>query len=107
MRRFDDHFFMTPPSQFIFDHFPEDAQWQLLDKPVSKQEFENLVFLEAEFFNLGLKLGQRNGTISADKQINVSIYAPEDVLMMAKLEYADGAAAGGWPHILPERWRAV
>ena len=62
--------------------------------PFHKQEFENLVFLEAEFFNLGLKLGQRNGTISADKQINVSIFAPEDVLMMAGLEYADGAAAG-------------
>ncbi len=94
VRKFDDHFFMTPPSQFIYSHFPEDAQWQLLDQPVSKQEFENWVFLEAEFFNLGLKVVQRNGTISADKQINVSIYAPEDVLMMAKLEYVDGAAAG-------------
>ncbi|MEI6104741.1 MAG: transglutaminase domain-containing protein [Methanothrix sp.] len=95
VRRFDDHLFMTPPNQFIFDHFPEDAQWQLLDKPVSKREFENWVFLKAEFFNLGLKLGQKNGTISADKQINVSIYAPEDVLMMAKLEYADHRMAGG------------
>jgi len=94
VRRFNDHFFMTPPSQFIYSHLPEDAQWQLLDKPVSKQEFENLVFLEAEFFNLGLKLGQRNGTISADKQINVSIFVPKDVMLMAKLEYADGAAAG-------------
>jgi len=94
VRRFDDHFFMTPPSQFIYSHFPEDAPWQLLDKPVSKQEFENWVFLEAEFFNLGLKVVQRNGTISASKQINVSIKAPEDVLLMAKLEYADGAAAG-------------
>jgi len=94
VRKFDDHFFMTPPSQFIYDHFPEDAQWQFLDKPVSKQEFENLVFLEAEFFNLGLKLGHRNGTINAEKQVNVSIYAPQDVLMMVGLEYADGAAAG-------------
>jgi hypothetical protein len=94
VRKFDDHFFMTPPSQFIYGHFPEDAQWQLLDKPVSKQEFENLVYLEADFFNLGLKLaGHRNGTISADKQINVSIYAPEDVLIMAGLEYADSGAS--------------
>ena len=94
VRRFDDHFFMTPPSQFIFDHFPEVAPWQLLDEPVSKQEFEQLVYLEAEFFNLGLEPGQRNGTLSADEEINVSIYAPEDVLMMAGLEYADGAATG-------------
>ncbi|MCX6678067.1 MAG: hypothetical protein NTU95_09005 [Methanothrix sp.] len=94
VRRFDDHYFMAPPSQFIYDHFPEEARWQLLDEPVSKEEFERLVYLEPEFFNLGLKLGQRNGTIGADKQINVSIKAPADVLMMAELEHADGAAAG-------------
>ena len=92
VRKFDDHFFMTPPSQFIYDHFPLDTQWQLVDEPVSKQEFENLVYLESDFFNLGLKLGQKNGTIIADKQINVSIYAPEDMLMMAGLEYADRGA---------------
>ncbi|NTV27719.1 MAG: hypothetical protein HGA93_03440 [Methanothrix sp.] len=89
VRRFDDHYFMTPPSQFIYDHYPEDASWQLLDEPVSKQEYEDLVYVEPEFFSLELKLGQKNGTIGADKQAIVSIYAPEDVLMMAKLEYAD------------------
>ncbi len=94
VRRFDDHYFLTPPSQFIYSHFPEDARWQLLDKPVSKQEFENLVYLEPDFFNLGLKVTQRNGTINADKQINVTIYAPEDVLMMTGLEYAKSEAAG-------------
>ncbi|MDD4162943.1 MAG: hypothetical protein PHW87_10760, partial [Methanothrix sp.] len=61
----------------------------------TKSEFENLVYLESDFFNLGLKLGQRNGTISADKQVNLSIKAPQDVLMMAGLEYADGGAAAG------------
>ncbi len=94
VRKFDDHYFMTPPSQFIFSHFPEKEQWQLLDAPLSKEEFHNLVYLEADFFNLGLKLGQRNGTINADKQLNLSIFAPQDVLMMAKLEYVDRAAAG-------------
>jgi hypothetical protein len=93
VRKFDDHYFMTPPSQFIFSHFPDEARWQLLDEPLSKEEFQNLVYLESDFFNLGLMLGQRNGTISVDKQINVSIFAPQDVLMMAKLEYADGASA--------------
>ncbi|MFA6372069.1 MAG: transglutaminase domain-containing protein [Methanothrix sp.] len=94
VRLFDDHFFMTKPSQFIFNHFPEDARWQLLDEPISKEEFENLVYLESDFFNLGLKLDQRNGTIVADKQVNVSVFAPKDVLMMADLEYADHGASG-------------
>ncbi|HUS75390.1 MAG TPA: transglutaminase domain-containing protein [Methanothrix sp.] len=93
VREFDDHFFMTPPFQFIYDHFPEEEQWQLLEEPVTKQEFENLVNLESDFFNLGLKLGQKNGTISAKKQVNVSIYAPQDVVMMAGLEYADRGAS--------------
>jgi hypothetical protein len=95
VRKFDDHFFMTPPSQFIFNHFPEDARWQLLNEPISKEEYENLVYLESDFFNLGLKPDQRNGTIAADKQVNVSVFAPEDVLMMADLEYADSATPGG------------
>jgi hypothetical protein len=96
VRLFDDHYFMTPPSQFIFDHFPEEGRWQLLDRPYSKQEFENLVFLEADFFNLGLEPCQRNGTVSADGQINVSIKAPLDVLVMAGLEHADGGALDGY-----------
>jgi hypothetical protein len=95
VRRFDDHFFMTPPSQFIYDHFPDDTRWQLLDRPVSKPEYENLVYLEPDFFRLDLKPFQKNGTISADNQINISIFAPQDVLMMAKLEYADRKAEGG------------
>ena len=65
-----------------------------LISPSHKEQFENLVYLESDFFNLDLKLGQRNETIGADKQINVSIYAPEDVLMMAGLEYADRAVGG-------------
>jgi hypothetical protein len=94
VRWFDDHFFMTPPSQFIYDHFPEDTRWQLLDRPVSKQEYENLVYLEPDFFRLDLKPVQKNGTISADKQINISIFAPQDVLMTAGLEYAKPGAGG-------------
>ncbi|OPY50027.1 MAG: Transglutaminase-like superfamily protein [Methanosaeta sp. PtaU1.Bin112] len=97
VRKFDDHYFMTPPCQFIFSHFPDDCCWQLLDQPLTKGEYENLVYLEADFFNLGLMLGERNGTIIADKQINLSIFAPQDVLMMAKLEHAGtGEALDGY-----------
>ncbi|MFZ2471992.1 MAG: transglutaminase domain-containing protein [Methanothrix sp.] len=95
VRRFDEHYFMTQPSQFIFNHFPEDARWQLLDETISKEEYENLVYLESDFFNLGLNLVQGNGTIAADKQVNVSVFAPEDVLMMAGLEYAESATPVG------------
>ena len=97
VRKFDDHYFMTPPSQFIFSHFPEDFRWQLLNQPLTRGEYENLVYLEADFFNLGLMLGERNGTIIVDTQINLSIFAPQDVLIMAKLEHAGtGEALDGY-----------
>jgi hypothetical protein len=94
VRWFDDHYFMTPPSQFIFDHLPDDERWQLLDRPISKEEYERLVYVESDFFNLGLELGQRNGSIDAGGEVNLSVYAPDDVVMMAALESDSGALEG-------------
>jgi hypothetical protein len=86
VRLFDDHYFLTQPSQFIFDHLPDEERWQLLDEPLSKAEFERLVYVESDFFNLELRLGERNGTLATEGEVNVSVYAPEDVVMMASLE---------------------
>ncbi len=87
VHKFDDYYFMTPPSEFIYGHFPEDSRWQLLEHPLSKSEFEKQAFLKPEFFKYGLKLDDRlEGTIRADNGVNISIFAPEDVLLMAGLE---------------------
>jgi hypothetical protein len=87
VHEFDDHYFMTPPSEFIYGHFPEDSRWQLLEHPLSKSEFEKQAFLKPEFFRYGLKLGDHlEGTIRADNGVNISIFAPKDVLLMAGLE---------------------
>ena len=87
VRKFDDHYFMTPPSEFSYDHFPDDTRWQLLEHPLSKSEFEKQAFLKPEFFKYGLKLDDRlEGTIRADNGANISIFAPDDVLLMAGLE---------------------
>ena len=93
-RWFDDHYFITPPDQFIFDHLPEEESWQLLDSPFSKAEFEDLVYVESDFFNLGLKVMERNGSISAEGEVNLSVYAPKDVVMMAGLESETGVLEG-------------
>ena len=93
-RCFDDHYFMTPPDRFIFDHLPEEESWQLLDRPLSKTEFEDLVYVESDLFNLGLKVIERNGSISAEGEVNLSVYAPEDVVMMAGLESEGGVLEG-------------
>ena len=94
VRHFDDHYFMTPPTQFIYDHLPEEERWQLLDCPISEEQFEGLPNLESDFFSLGLSAaGLPQGVVEAARRANISIQAPEGVLMTAGLEYA-GAAAG-------------
>jgi transglutaminase/protease-like cytokinesis protein 3 len=35
----DMRYLFPDPEDFIIDHFPEDAKWQLLDNPISRREF--------------------------------------------------------------------
>jgi transglutaminase/protease-like cytokinesis protein 3 len=42
-RAFDDFYFLTPPRLFVFTHFPEDPQWQLLPKPIDRSAYDGLL----------------------------------------------------------------
>ena len=87
IRKFEDYYFLIPPEEAIYRHFPEDPKWQLLDKPISKGQFEDLIYLEPSFFNLGLRLGnQRNATITSNGQANITLYSSEDVSVTAELK---------------------
>jgi hypothetical protein len=37
--RYDDRYFLTPPDQFVQDHYPEDVRWTLLKDPPLLYEF--------------------------------------------------------------------
>ena len=49
----NDFYFLTPPEQFVAQHLPTDARWQLLDRPVGKGEFDRFPKLYAAYFALG------------------------------------------------------
>lgn len=42
VRHFDDHYFLSPPEDFIRDHYPEDTKWTLLPSPPSFKEYYNM-----------------------------------------------------------------
>jgi len=58
VKEFDETYFLTPPEHFIFNHFPEEQKWQLLDKPISLEEFENQIYLRPSFFAIGFPVEQ-------------------------------------------------
>jgi len=87
VRQFRAYYFLTPPEAFIYDHFPLNARWQLLDQPLSRQAFEELVWLKQHFFNHDLRLASHTkATIQTDNQVLITLQAPETVLLLARLE---------------------
>ncbi|HUI65710.1 MAG TPA: transglutaminase domain-containing protein [Bacteroidota bacterium] len=84
-RAFNNHYFFTPPQEFIFDHLPDDKQWQLLDSPQSAEEFERSVLVRPKFFALGLNLSEHpEGTIQTDGESVIRFEASENVVALAQ-----------------------
>jgi len=48
--RYKTDYLFTDPAVFIYDHFPMVSAYQLLDPPLSANEFTNLPFLKPAFF---------------------------------------------------------
>ncbi|OQV22778.1 putative Kyphoscoliosis peptidase [Hypsibius exemplaris] len=51
---YDDHYFLTDPEEFIYEFYPLQSEWQLLRRPITLQEFEQLPFVRSLFFRYGL-----------------------------------------------------
>ncbi len=49
-------YLMLPPEVMIHNHFPSDSTWQLLDRPFTFTEFQQLPDLDPRFFAEGLRL---------------------------------------------------
>ncbi|XP_036358837.1 uncharacterized protein LOC115211941 [Octopus sinensis] len=51
---FDEFYFLTDPEKFIYSHFPDEEIWQLLARPLTKNEFQKALYLKPHFFEFGL-----------------------------------------------------
>ncbi|MBI3004317.1 MAG: hypothetical protein HYY49_02750 [Ignavibacteriales bacterium] len=90
LRMLQEHYFLTPPEEFIYDHLPADEKWQLLERPVTLAQYENLVFLRPAFFWSGLKLkSHTNATIEARKELTITLEAMSDALVLPRLDRED------------------
>jgi peptidoglycan hydrolase-like protein with peptidoglycan-binding domain len=61
-KNFNSQYFNANPKEFISNHFPDNSKWQLLDIPISKNEYINSPTFSPEFKNLSLK----NGIVRSD-----------------------------------------
>ena len=73
----DEYYFMPDPHQLIFTHFPDDLSWQLLERPISLGDFENLVPVKSAFFKYGLQiLSHREAVIRTNREVTIRIGCP-------------------------------
>lgn len=85
-RKFDDYYFMTTPEELIYSHFPEDPKWQLLEKEISIEEFEELILVKPAFFKNEIKaISHTRGIINTEEPLKICLSAPDDVLIVAEL----------------------
>lgn len=54
VKAYDDYYFMTPPEDFIRDHYPEDSRWALLANPPTLREFYRTPFKHSAFFKYSI-----------------------------------------------------
>lgn len=55
IRRYDSHYFLTPPAVFFRDHYPDDLRWTLLENPVVPDEYRRSPFRQKSFVKYGIQ----------------------------------------------------
>lgn len=86
VRRFQEHYFLTSPDAFVFDHLPQEPQWQLLERPITAVEYEDLVYLRPMFFLAGFRIGSHpRARIAAADRVTVTLGVTQPVQVSASV----------------------
>jgi transglutaminase-like putative cysteine protease len=84
-------YLMTPPRVFGLDHFPDDAKWQLVEKPLSRGEFLRQPAMAPEFYVHGLELlAPDRSQVDVRGSLVVEVKNPHGVFLLASY-YARGS----------------
>ncbi|HET6769896.1 MAG TPA: transglutaminase domain-containing protein [Chitinophagaceae bacterium] len=54
VRQYNNFYFLTPPEEFIRDHYPEDLQWTLLSNPPVYREYSQSPFRYSGYLKAGI-----------------------------------------------------
>ncbi|KAH9494726.1 hypothetical protein Btru_017731 [Bulinus truncatus] len=94
--QYDEHYFMTDPDEFIQEFWPQDPKWQLLESPITLEEFEALPFVRSIFFQYKMRFeGHKLSVINTDDKggAKIIIRVPEehenDLVFFYQLRFAD------------------
>ncbi|MBN2080399.1 MAG: hypothetical protein JW838_15620 [Spirochaetes bacterium] len=92
IRGYREHFFLTPPGEFIHSHLPDLRRWQLRERKISKKEFSNLPFYRHGYFTHGLRQsgGSRTAVIECEGDLALAFEAPGEIAVTINLRTPSG-----------------
>lgn len=82
VQRMDGYYFLTPPEQFIQDHYPEELEWSLLPDPPTIREFKRMPFRCKSFIKYSISsYAPAKGVVEASigDTIQIEVYFKDQV----------------------------
>ncbi|HPG52333.1 MAG: hypothetical protein KBC90_14685 [Spirochaetes bacterium] len=92
IRQYQEHYFLTPPGEFIYSYLPEVPRWQLLPDRISKMKFEKLPFYRPGYFLSGLRQidPAPSCIINCTGSMKISFSAPPGITLTAVIRTESG-----------------
>ncbi|MBA2498439.1 MAG: hypothetical protein H0V30_01800 [Chitinophagaceae bacterium] len=100
--RTDEKYFLTSPSQFIADHYPEDIQWTLLADPPVLREYKKSPFVHAAYRKNNLvsfspSYGILEAVVGDTIHFEIETTGPERLLYVSEFYSSDSTSGSGYP----------
>ncbi|XP_062611507.1 uncharacterized protein LOC134273317 isoform X4 [Saccostrea cucullata] len=99
--RVNEFYFLPNPDQLIWTHFPDEQDWQLLEKPITVKDYESHVYVRERFYYLGINFTPKSETkcvlTAKDGEISLPFSLPPDRSEFYRFKYMlyKNKSAGG------------
>lgn len=87
VKRYSTSYLFTPPAVMGVTHFPDDAKWQLVERPLSRGEFLRQPMMRPRFFAQGFYLvSPQRSQVTVEDQVSLALENPQGRFLLAKYE---------------------
>ncbi|XP_076102745.1 lim and transglutaminase domain protein ltd-1-like [Mytilus galloprovincialis] len=86
---FKEYYIMPDPNQFIYRCHPDESNWQLVSKPISRDKFFDQAYLLPPFWALGLTLLSENSCSlkAAGNAVTITFQGPKETANELNMDY--------------------
>ncbi len=86
VKKYTSNYLFPEPYKFVYSHYPDEPMWQLLDRPISKDQFKDLPEMRKNFFTYDIELMTPIKKVNeTGSSYSIKVKTREDVDLKANL----------------------